>query len=112
MRISDWSSDVCSSNLFNHSKDQWHAYFDALGLPKESIHELEVPEDDRAHYSKRTVDFEFDYPIGMEELAGLAYRTAFDIKNIERAAKKSRSEERRVGQECVITCRYRWSPFH
>ncbi|CAN5354108.1 glycine--tRNA ligase [soil metagenome] len=74
---------------FNHWKDRWHAYFDALGLPKESIHELEVPEDDRAHYSKRTVDFEFDYPIGKEELAGLAYRTDFDLKNIEREAKKS-----------------------
>ncbi|HSH18174.1 MAG TPA: glycine--tRNA ligase [Candidatus Saccharimonadales bacterium] len=74
---------------FEHWKMQWHAYFDALGLPKESIHELEVPEDDRAHYSKRTVDFEFDYPIGKEELAGLAYRTDFDLDNIQRESKKS-----------------------
>ncbi len=74
---------------FVHWQEQWHAYFDALGLPKESIHELEVPEDDRAHYSKRTVDFEFDYPIGKEELAGLAYRTSFDLDNIERVSKKS-----------------------
>lgn len=74
---------------FDHWKDQWHAYFDALGLPKESIHELEVPENDRAHYSKRTVDFEFDYPIGKEELAGLAYRTDFDLMNIQNNSKKS-----------------------
>ena len=74
---------------FEHWRKQWHAYFDALGLPKESIHELEVPENDRAHYSKRTVDFEFDYPIGKEELAGLAYRTSFDLDNIERVSKKS-----------------------
>lgn len=74
---------------FNHWKDQWHAYFEALGLPKESVHELEVPEDDRAHYSKRTVDFEFDYPIGKEELAGLAYRTDFDLGNIQRVSGKS-----------------------
>lgn len=46
-----------------------------------NIHELEVPEDDRAHYSKRTIDFEFDYPFGRKELWGLAYRTDFDLKN-------------------------------
>jgi len=74
---------------FEHWRQQWHAYFIALGLPKESIHELEVPEDDRAHYSKRTLDFEFDYPIGKEELAGLAYRTDFDLRNIHDNSGKS-----------------------
>lgn len=58
-------------------------WFEALGLPADKIHELEVEGDDRAHYSKRTVDFEFNYPIGREELMGLAYRTDFDLKNIE-----------------------------
>jgi glycyl-tRNA synthetase len=48
-----------------------------------------VPEEDRAHYSKRTIDFEFDYPIGREELLGLAYRTDFDLGNIQREAGKS-----------------------
>lgn len=62
---------------------------DALGLPREMVHELEVPEKDRAHYSKRTIDFEFDFPIGREELLGLAYRTDFDLGNIQRAAGKS-----------------------
>ena len=57
-------------------------WFTALGLPDEMIHELEVPESDRAHYSERTIDFEFDFPIGREELMGLAYRTDFDLKNI------------------------------
>ncbi len=73
--------------------DKWVAlckeWFAALGLPEGSVHELEVPEEDRAHYSKRTVDFEFDYPIGREELMGLAYRTDFDLGNIQRDAKKS-----------------------
>jgi glycyl-tRNA synthetase len=66
-----------------------HTWCDALGLPKDSVHELEVPEAERAHYSKRTVDFEFDFPIGREELLGLAYRTDFDLKNIERMSKKT-----------------------
>ena len=61
----------------------------AIGLPSESIHELEVPEADRAHYSKRTIDFEFDFPIGKEELLGLAYRTDFDLTNIQRATGKN-----------------------
>ena len=61
----------------------------AIGLPVESIHEYEVPEADRAHYSKRTIDFEFDFPIGREELLGLAYRTDFDLSNIQRESGKN-----------------------
>ena len=60
-----------------------------MQLPKDKIHDLEVPAEDRAHYSKRTIDVEFDYPIGREELMGLAYRTDFDLKNIERESGKS-----------------------
>ncbi len=62
---------------------------DALGLPAESIHELEVEGNDRAHYSQRTIDFEFDFPIGREELLGLAYRTDFDLMNIQNASGKT-----------------------
>ena len=75
------------------SFEEWiariHKWCDALGLPSSQVHELEVPADDRAHYSKRTVDFEFDFPIGREELLGLAYRTDFDLQNIQRASGKS-----------------------
>lgn len=52
----------------------------SIGLPKEKIHEVEIGDGDRAHYSDRTIDFEFDFPIGQKELAGLAYRTDFDLK--------------------------------
>ncbi|MFA5004128.1 MAG: glycine--tRNA ligase [Candidatus Saccharimonadales bacterium] len=87
---------------FEHWKEQWHKYFEALGLPKESIHELEVPPEDRAHYSMRTVDFEFDYPIGKEELAGLAYRTNFDLKNIERVSGKSMEYRPKDGSAAFV----------
>ena len=60
-----------------------------IGLPASSIHEVEVAPEDRAHYSKRTVDIEFDYPNGREELMGLAYRTDFDLNNIARESGKS-----------------------
>jgi glycyl-tRNA synthetase len=66
-----------------------HKWCNALGLPSDSVHELEVPEEDRAHYSKRTIDFEFDFPIGRDELLGLAYRTDFDLQNIQRESGKS-----------------------
>ena len=54
---------------------------DALGINWERIHELEVPKDELAHYSKRTLDFEYHFPFGVSELYGLAYRTDFDLKN-------------------------------
>ncbi|MDO4684233.1 MAG: glycine--tRNA ligase [Candidatus Saccharibacteria bacterium] len=80
--------------------DEWQAAFDELlastheflgklGLKPEHIHELDVPEEDRAHYSKKTIDIEYEYPIGKEELMGIAYRTDFDLGNIQRVSKKS-----------------------
>jgi glycyl-tRNA synthetase len=66
-----------------------HEWCRALGLDESDVHELEVPENDRAHYSKRTIDFEFDFPHGRKELLGLAYRTDFDLGNIERVSGKN-----------------------
>ncbi|MCD8561481.1 glycine--tRNA ligase [Candidatus Saccharibacteria bacterium] len=74
---------------FEHWRQQVWRWTQALGLPDANIHELEVPEEDRAHYSKRTIDFEFDFPIGREELLGLAYRTDFDLGNIQRVSGKN-----------------------
>jgi len=63
--------------------EEWHgimhSFAKELGLPKENLHDLEVGEGDRAHYSSRTIDFEFDFPFGRKELWGLAYRTDFDL---------------------------------
>jgi glycyl-tRNA synthetase len=71
----------------------WNKYFedwrkqmlswisDDLGIKLDHVHELEVPESERAHYSKRTIDFEYDFPFGKSELYGLAYRGDFDLKN-------------------------------
>ena len=66
-----------------------YEWCDLLGLNRNKIFAKEVPKEDRAHYSKRTVDFEYQYPIGKEEMLGLAYRTDFDLSNIEREASKS-----------------------
>lgn len=74
---------------FEHWRQQVWKWTQALGLADENVHELEVSEEDRAHYSKRTIDFEYDFPIGKEELLGLAYRTDFDLMNIQNKSGKS-----------------------
>jgi len=61
-------------------KEMW-GWIDEVGISKENVHELEVPKEDLAHYSKRTIDFEYDFPFGRKELYGLAYRTDHDLKN-------------------------------
>ncbi len=65
---------------FEEWREQVHAFNEAVGIPRSLVHEIEVAPEDRAHYSKRTIDFEFDFPFGRKELYGLAYRTDFDLK--------------------------------
>jgi glycyl-tRNA synthetase len=65
---------------FEEWRKQALGFFAAVGIPAGAVHELEVPKDELAHYSKRTIDFEFDFPFGRKELSGLAYRTDFDLK--------------------------------
>lgn len=71
--------------------DQWEELFemwlkvmkewlDKVGIDTSRVHDLEVPAEDRAHYSSRTVDLEFDYPFGRKELYGLAYRADYDLQ--------------------------------
>jgi len=72
-------------------EDEWEKWFEYwkkemanwlkdLGVNMKHVHEVEIPDGERAHYSKRTVDFEYEYPFGQKELYGLAYRTDFDLK--------------------------------
>lgn len=66
---------------FEHFRKEMLDWTREIGLDSKHVHELEVPDDERAHYSKRTIDFEFDFPFGQKELYGLAYRTDFDLKS-------------------------------
>jgi len=59
--------------------DEQLAYLADLGLTASKIHKIDVPAADRAHYSKHSVDTEFDFPFGQKELLGLAYRTDYDL---------------------------------
>lgn len=78
------------------------AFFKKVGLPDDKVHELEVPEQDRAHYSQRTIDFEFDFPFGKRELSGLAYRTDYDLKKHQEASSKSMVYKTKDGKETFI----------
>lgn len=77
----DWNSafELWRENMLNWIKKD-------LQISKDHIHELEVPKEELAHYSKRTIDFEYHFPFGVKELYGLAYRTDFDLTNHQKAS--------------------------
>jgi len=75
IRGEDWEK------YFEYWKGEMLDWMEEIGLDMSKVHEIEIGDDDRAHYSKRTIDFEFDFPFGQKELFGLAYRTNFDLKN-------------------------------
>jgi glycyl-tRNA synthetase len=66
---------------FTHWRDEMHSWMKDVGLDMGKVHDHEIPSDELAHYSKRTIDIEFEYPFGQKELYGLAYRTDFDLKS-------------------------------
>ncbi len=74
VRPNDWEK------YFEYWKGEMLEWMEEVGIDMGKVHELEVEDADRAHYSKRTIDFEFDFPFGRNELFGLAYRTDFDLK--------------------------------
>lgn len=67
------------SEVFEHFRSEMLAWTQEIGLNPKHIHENEIADSDRAFYSKRTIDFEFDFPFGQSELYGLAYRTDYDL---------------------------------
>src|SRR3546814_18486084 len=102
MRISYWSSDVCSSDLkfrllAKRVTDQLTRIFIANGNPGE------IPQLVR--------------PIATQPVRCIVIAETCRIRDKffgpqSRTIKDRRSEDRRVGKECVSTCRYRWSPYH
>jgi glycyl-tRNA synthetase len=75
LKENDWEK------YFEMWRSEMWKWIERVGINKDMVHELEVSKEDRAFYSKRTIDFEFDYPFGRKELYGLAYRTDHDLKS-------------------------------
>src|SRR3546814_14795988 len=97
MRISDWSSDVCSSDLLK-------SIVEDLNIPEGMAVILRTAGSER---SKAEIKRDYEYLVRLWD----------DIRNqtLQSTAPSliyERSEERRVGKECVSTCRSRWSPYH
>ncbi len=93
----DWEKE------FDKLLSEYHKFLEEkYGLKKSDIRDEEVAPEDRAHYSKRTVDIMFNYPNGEEELMGIAYRTDFDLKNIERESGKSMEYRDKVTNETFV----------
>src|SRR3546814_3963674 len=98
MRISDWSSDVCSSDLLRAPRP------DGADDPEDRLDELGEDEDhhDGDHLVRdERAEADPDEPPQRHR-----------EQRAEAQGPGLRSEERRVGKECVSTCRSRWSPYH
>jgi glycyl-tRNA synthetase len=64
-------------------------FYQNIGIARERLHVLDVPETERAFYSKGTFDIEYEFPFGRQELEGVAYRTDYDLKQHQTASGKS-----------------------
>lgn len=63
-------------------------WYEAIGIPRVKIHIYDVPAEKLAHYSKKTYDLEYEFPFGVQELEGVAYRTDYDLKqHMEKSGK-------------------------
>src|SRR3546814_10953032 len=99
MRISDWSSDVCSSDLDAPAPGRWY-----LRLPEGA--RLPAMADPAQALGADLFDH---LPEGDD---GRRWRALLSEAQVVLHNHPHRSAERRVGKECVSTCRSRWSPYH
>ena len=79
--IPEPSSDEEWQKYFEEWREEMVSWMKEVGIDTAKVHEVDIPDGERAFYSKKTIDFEFDFPFGQSELYGLAYRTNFDLKN-------------------------------
>jgi glycyl-tRNA synthetase len=75
--------------LLEYWKDERLKFYENIGIPRSKLHVLNVPDEERAFYSKGTYDIEYDFPFGRQELEGVAYRTDYDLSQHQNASGKS-----------------------
>ncbi|MEX2426522.1 MAG: glycine--tRNA ligase [Thermomicrobiaceae bacterium] len=73
IREEDWEE------MFTHWRDEVSNFYSWVGLKPERLRVREHDAEELSHYSKRTADYEYQFPFGWKELSGLAYRTNFDL---------------------------------
>src|SRR3546814_20279404 len=109
MRISDWMSDVCSSDLPDRANQVWSMDFVFDRTADGRVLKALTIVDDATHES---VAIEVERAISGHGVVRILERLAVQRGLPEVIRTDNRSEERRVGKECVSTCRSRWSPYH
>jgi glycyl-tRNA synthetase len=75
--------------LLEYWKEERLKFYENIGIAREKLHVLTVPDDERAFYSKGTYDIEYEFPFGRQELEGVAYRTDYDLSQHQKASGKS-----------------------
>lgn len=88
--------------LFDYWKEEMRKWALTLGLPEEKLSWRTHTDAERAHYSTKTEDLDFEFPFGVKELFGLAYRTDYDLKNhIEKSGEDLRYTDPETGEKIV-----------
>lgn len=75
--------------LLEYWKEERLKFYEDIGIPRNKLHVLTVPDEERAFYSKGTYDIEYEFPFGRQELEGVAYRTDYDLSQHQKASGKS-----------------------
>jgi glycyl-tRNA synthetase len=75
--------------LLEYWKGERLKFYGNIGIARDKLHVLTVPDEERAFYSKGTYDIEYDFPFGRQELEGVAYRTDYDLSQHQKASGKS-----------------------
>src|ERR1700682_5440900 len=75
--------------LLEYWKEERLKFYESIGISRDNLHVLTVPDEERAFYSKGTYDIEYDFPFGKQELEGVAYRTDYDLRRHSEASGKS-----------------------
>ena len=96
IREADWQE------LFEFWRQEFYRWAELIGLDQQKIHELEVSKEDLAHYSKRTIDFEYQFSFGTKEIGAVVYRTDFDLKNhMEQSGADLRYTDKQTGERFI-----------
>ena len=75
--------------LLEYWKEERLKFYDDIGISPSKLHVRNVPDEERAFYSKGTYDIEYDFPFGRQELEVVAYRTDYDLSQHQKASGKS-----------------------
>jgi len=87
---------------FDHWLKEIRRWIKLVGIDTSKVKEVDIPKDERAHYSERTVDIEFEYPFGQKELYGLAYRTDYDLRAHQKHSGKNLAYKDLVNNQEMI----------